>query len=100
MTIHPSALLTIVLMALVTYACRAGGYWLMGRVTMSPRVEIGLTYLPAAVLISLVAPAMAEEGVAGVCAVVATAIAMRRTNNLLVAMVAGIGTVWLVRQIV
>lgn len=100
MTIHPDALLAIALMALVTYACRAGGYWLMGRVTMSPRVEIGLTYLPGAVLISLVVPAMAEEGVPGVCAVVVTAIAMRRTNNLLIAMVAGIGTVWLVRQIV
>lgn len=100
MTIHASALLAIALMAVVTYACRAGGYWLMGRVTMSPRVEIGLTYLPGAVLVSLVAPAMAEEGVPGVCAVVATAIAMRKTNNLLVAMVAGIGTVWLARQII
>jgi len=99
-TIHASALLAIVLMALVTYACRAGGYWLMGRVTMSPRIEIGLTYLPGAVLVSLVAPAMAEEGIPGVCAVAVTALAMRRTNNLLVAMVAGIGTVWLVRQIV
>lgn len=100
MTIHQGALLAIALMALVTYACRSGGYWLMGRVTMSPRVEIGLTYLPGAVLISLVVPAMAEEGVPGVCAVVVTAVAMRRTNNLLIAMVVGIGTVWLVRQIV
>jgi uncharacterized membrane protein len=99
-TIHPSALLTIALMALVTYACRAGGYWLMGRVSMSRRVEIGLTYLPGAVLISLVAPAMAEEGIPGVVAVAATAITMRRTNNLLLAMLAGIGTVWLLRQLV
>lgn len=100
MTIHPTALLTIVLMAVVTYACRAGGYWLMGRVTMSPRVEAGLTYLPGAVLISLVAPAMAREGVPGVCAVVVTAVLMRLSNNLLVAMVGGIFTVWLVRIIV
>ncbi len=100
MTIAPSALLAIALMALVTYACRAGGYWMMGRVTMSPRVETGLTCLPGAVLVSLVAPAMAEEGIAGVCAVAVTAIAMRRTDNLLVAMVAGIGTVWLARQVV
>ena len=100
MTIHPEALLTIALMAVVTYLCRSGGYWLMGRVTMSPRIETGLTYLPGAVLISLVAPAMAREGVPGVCAVVATAIVMRATNNLLVAMVTGIATVWLMRQIV
>ncbi len=100
MTIHPDALLTIALMALVTYACRAGGYWLMGRVTMSPRIEIGLTYLPGAVLISLVAPAMAREGIPGVCAVIVTAVVMRWRNNLLLAMLAGIATVWLVRQVV
>ncbi|MBA2775776.1 MAG: AzlD domain-containing protein [Chloroflexia bacterium] len=87
-------------MAIVTYGCRAGGYWLMGRVTISPRIEIGLTYLPGAVLISLVAPAMAEEGIPGVCAVAATALAMRLTNSLLVAMVAGVGTVWLMRQLI
>ena len=100
MTIHPAALLAILLMAIVTYGCRAGGYWLMGRVTISPRIEIGLTYLPGAVLISLVAPAMAEEGIPGVCAVAATALAMRLTNSLLVAMVAGVGTVWLIRQVI
>jgi len=99
-TIHPAALLAILLMAIVTYGCRAGGYWLMGRVTISPRIEIGLTYLPGAVLISLVAPAMAEEGIPGVCAVAATALAMRLTNSLLVAMVAGVGTVWLMRQLI
>ena len=100
MTIHPEALLTIGLMALVTYACRAGGYWLMGRVTMSPRIEIGLTYLPGAVLISLVAPAMAREGIPGVTAVVVTALVMRVRNNLLLAMLAGIGIVWLTRHLV
>lgn len=72
----------------------------MGRVSISPRVEMGLTYLPGAVLISLVAPAMAEEGIPGVCAVAATAIAMRVTKNLVIAMVVGIGTVWLMRQLV
>ncbi len=99
MTIHPSVLVAIVLMALVTYGCRAGGFWLMGRVSMSHRVEMGLTYLPGAVLVSLVAPAMAREGTPGICAVIVTAVAMRVSNNLLLAMGAGLGTVWLVRQL-
>lgn len=98
MTIHPTALLAIALMALVTYACRAGGYWLMGRVDLSPRIEAGLAYLPGAVLISLVAPAMVEEGIPGTCAVIVTAITMRLANNLLLAMVVGISTIWLLRQ--
>jgi uncharacterized membrane protein len=99
MTIHPQALVAILLMALVTYACRAGGYWLMGRVALSPRVEAGLAYLPGAVLISLVGPAMVDEGIPGVCAVAATAVTMRVSNNLLLAMLAGIGTIWLMRQL-
>ena len=99
MSVHPQALLAIALMALVTYACRAGGYWMMGRVRISPRVEAGLTYLPGAVLISLVAPAMAREGIPGVAAVAVTAVLMRLSNNLLISMVGGIFTVWLVRLI-
>lgn len=99
MTIHPSALLAIVLMAVVTYATRAGGYWLMGRVTISPRVEAGLNALPGAVLASLVVPAMIEEGVAGVLAVASTALVMRRTDNLLFAMIAGVTTIWAMRHV-
>ncbi len=100
MTIHPSALLAIVLMAIVTYLTRAGGYWMMGRVTISPRIEAGLVHLPGAVLIALIAPATVEEGVPGVVALAVTALVMRRTSNLFLAMVAGVGTIWLMRQVV
>lgn len=99
MSIHPSALLAIVLMAIVTYATRAGGYWIMGRVTLSPRVEATLTYLPGAVLTALVVPAVLEEGIAGVVALAATAAAMRWRGNLLLAMAAGIITIQLMRQV-
>lgn len=100
MTIHSSALLAIVLMGLVTYATRAGGYWLMGRVTLTPRVAAMLAYLPGAVLTALVVPPVLEEGIAGVVALAATAVAMRWRNNLLLAMLAGIVTIQLMRQIV
>lgn len=97
MSVHPTALLAIVLMAIVTYATRAGGYWLMGRITLSPRVAVMLAYLPGAVLTSLVVPAVLEEGLAGVIALAATALAMQWRGNLLLAMLAGVGTIWLVR---
>jgi len=99
-TIHPSALLAIALMALVTYLTRAGGYWMMGRVTISPRIEAGLAYLPGAVLVALVVPATVEEGMPGALALAATAVLMRRTGNLFLAMVAGVGTIWLMRQLI
>ena len=98
MTAHPSALLTILLMAAVTYALRAGGYWMMGRVTLSPRMEAGLAYLPGAVITALVVPATINAGVPGTVGLVAVAVVMRRWNNLFLALMAGIGIVWLLRE--
>ena len=97
MSIHPSALLAIILMAVVTYATRAGGYWIMGRVALSPRVAAMLVYLPVAVLASLVVPAVLGEGIEGMIALGATALAMWWRGNLLIAMLTGVGTIWLVR---
>jgi uncharacterized membrane protein len=98
MTVHPSALMTILLMAAATYALRAGGYWMMGRVTLSPRMEAGLAYLPGAVITALVVPSAIDAGMLGIVGLVAVAIVMRRWRNLFLALVVGIGTVWLLRQ--
>lgn len=99
MSAHPSALLAIALMAVVTYATRAGGYWIMGRVTLSPRVAAMLVSLPGAVLTALVVPAVLGEGIAGLAALAVTAVVMRWRGNLLLAMVAGIVTIQLMRQV-
>lgn len=93
------SVVVILAMAVVTYAFRGGGYWLMGRVTLSPRLEAGLAYLPGAVITALVVPSMLEAGVPGVVGVVVVAICMRIRPNLLLAMLAGILTVWIIRQL-
>jgi uncharacterized membrane protein len=100
MTVHGSALLTIVLMAAVTYLLRAGGYWLIGRFPLSPRIEAALTYLPGAVLTALVIPAVIDEPGPGVPALVVVAFVMRKTGNLFLALAGGVFTVWLVRQVI
>ena len=50
------AVLAIVGMAVVTYATRASGVWLLQRVPLSRTLERGLGYLPSAVLVALIAP--------------------------------------------
>lgn len=100
MTIHPTALLAIALMAVVTYLARAGGYWLLGRFTISPQLEAGLGYLPGSIFIALVVPAMIEEGPAGAIAIAVTAVVIHRTNNLLITLLAGIATIWIARQLI
>lgn len=96
--LHRDSIMVIAAMALVTYAFRGGGYWLMGRVTLSPRLEAGLAYLPGAVITALVVPSMLEAGFPGVVGVAVVALCMKLRPNLLFAMVAGIFTVWLIRQ--
>ncbi|MDY7075897.1 MAG: AzlD domain-containing protein [Chloroflexota bacterium] len=76
-------MLAILGMALVTYATRAGGLWLMGRVKPSPRVERWLRHIPGAVLISIVAPIVAASDPAELLAMLATVVVGARTGNIL-----------------
>ncbi|TYC51520.1 AzlD domain-containing protein [Rhodobacterales bacterium] len=67
-------LLTVTCMALVTYALRAGGYWAMGRLPITPRVRRGLEALPGAIIVSTVLPIVLKGGITvGLCLVVAAA---------------------------
>lgn len=98
-SLQTDSLWAIAVMAAITYGFRGGGYWLMGRVTLSPRMEAGLAYLPGAVITALVVPSMLEAGLPGVFGVAVVAICMRIRPNLLIAMTAGILTVWMIRQV-
>ena len=93
-------LLTILGMALVTYATRAGGFWLMGLVTPSPRVETWLKQIPGAVLVALIAPTILASSIAETLAAIATVLVAIRTKNVLIAMLVGVTTVALLRLIV
>ena len=93
-------ILTILGMALVTYATRAGGFWLMGLVTPSPRVETWLKQIPGAVLVALIAPTILASSIAETLAAIATVLVAIRTKNVLIAMLVGVATVALSRLIV
>jgi uncharacterized membrane protein len=96
---HGDALLAIAGMALVTYATRAGGLWALGRVTTSARVEAGLRQLPGTVLVAIVVPAAVANGPAGMLALLATVLVAMRTGKLPLALLVGVGTIWLLRQV-
>ena len=87
------AVLTIVAMGLVTYATRAGGVWLLGRVTAAPWVDTWLRAVPGALLMALVAPGALARGPAEFGAAVGAALVMTRTRNVLLAMAIGVGLV-------
>lgn len=97
MGIDSATLITILGMALVTFATRAGGLVLMRRVSLAGPVERWLRYVPGAVLVALVAPIIAQGGLATLIATVATIVVAACSKSLVLAMVAGVGVVWLLR---
>jgi uncharacterized membrane protein len=90
-------LITILGMALVTYATRAGGFWLMGLVTPSPRIEAWLRQIPGAVLVAIIAPTVLASSLAETLAALATVLLAIRTKNVLIAMLVGVATVAILR---
>ena len=97
MQIESMTIVTIVGMALVTFATRVGGFWLMRYVTLSPRIEAALRHLAGAVLISIVAPLTLTNGLPSLGATLVTALVAARTQNLLLAILSGVGAVWSLR---
>jgi uncharacterized membrane protein len=93
-----AALATILAMAVVTYATRAGGLWLGNRISVGPRVDALLAGLPGAILVSLVAPAIVSAGAVGLVAAASTVLmASRFRGKILLPMVVGVAVVWTLR---
>lgn len=94
MTSDYQALLTITCMALLTYATRAGGLWLMSKVTLSKRIMAWLRHVPGTVLMAIVTPSVLSGGLAEALAGLAAALVAWRSGNLLLALAAGVSVVW------
>jgi len=80
--------LAVLAMAGATYALRAGGYWVMGRVPITARMRRGLEALPGAIIVSTILPIALKGGVpAAVCLfVAASAMALIRRDIVAVAL--------------
>ncbi len=76
-------LVIIVAAAIVTYLTRVGGHLVLSRFDrIHPRVEAGLNAVPAAVLTTLVAPAVLTAGPAEWAALVAAGLAALRGGHM------------------
>jgi uncharacterized membrane protein len=93
------ALVTILGMAGVTYAIRAGGLLLADRLPRTGFVAAWMRHLPGAVLAALVAPAVAGGGIAEAIGAAATLGIYLASRNLLAAMIGGVLSVFLMRML-
>ena len=99
MTVRPELLPMLFSLALASFACRAGGFWLMRFVTVTPRLRATLAAAPLAVMIGIVTPAALRGGVAEWIGLATTFVVMRIFRNDLVAMFSGIAAVALSRAL-
>lgn len=90
--------LTILLMALVTYCTRIGGYLLLSGRHISPRTAKVMEVAPGCVLVAVLAPNFASGKVADLAALAVTVFAATRCS-LLVTVLVGVGSGWLLRQV-
>ena len=99
MPIEPRNIAAILLMGLATYATRAGGLWLIQRLTPSPFLRAWIANIPGAVFAALCAPMVLKAGPAGWAAAAVALLVARRSGNLFVAMVAGVVAIVLLRAV-
>lgn len=89
----------LIAVTLASFACRAGGFWLMRFVDVTPRVQAALRAAPLAVMIGIVVPAALRGGVAEWLGIVTTAVLMALTRRDLVAALAGVAAVAVCRAL-
>lgn len=94
MTLDPWVLLAIVAMTVATYANRAGGYLLFRAVNPPAGVRAMLGYVPGALFVSYVAPALAGGGVQQWAGAAATVAVMLATRNVSLAILGGTAAAW------
>ena len=97
MTTSPEFLIALAAMAIAAFACRIGGFLMMGFVPITPRLEAALRVIPLAVMVGIVAPVAAAGRPPEIAGIVAAGVAMKLLGNDLVATLFGIAAVALVR---
>jgi uncharacterized membrane protein len=94
MTVRADVLLAILCMAVVTYACRAGGYALLRSFRPPPFVEAMLRHLPGALFVAYVAPPLLAGGLPASIGAVAVVAAQLAFRNLGLSVLVGVAVVW------
>jgi uncharacterized membrane protein len=91
------SVLAIGAMALVTFLCRIAGVVLMSRVRLTPRIERGLRALPGSIILATILPVAIDNGLPAIVALTTAIVAMVVTRIDIVGLLAGLGTLAVIR---
>ena len=80
--LRSDVMIAFAIMTAVTVASRLGGYWLMGYVTITPRVRRMLDALPGSIIVAAALPVAVNGGAVVVFAILAAmAVTIIRRND-------------------
>jgi uncharacterized membrane protein len=86
-------------MTAVTVASRLGGYWLMGYVTVTPRVRRMLDALPGSIIVAAALPVAVNGGPVVMFAIVAALLVSIIRRNDFIAVITGMAVAALARAL-
>ena len=92
-----STIMVISAMAIVTVFVRWAGFYLIGFVSVGPRVEAAFRTLPGAVAAATILPIVANDGASALAAVLVSGFAAYRGASDFVAVLCGLGVAILLR---
>jgi uncharacterized membrane protein len=99
MSLSADMLFVIAVMTVAAAICRLGGFWLMRFVPLTPRVQSALAAIPLAVMAGIIAPNVLRGGVPEGAGLIATIVAVKLGGNDIVAILSGLATVAVLRQV-
>jgi uncharacterized membrane protein len=92
-------MIAFAVMTAITVASRLGGYWLMGYVTVTPRVRRMLDALPGSIVVAASLPVAVNGGAVVMFAIVAALVVTVIRRNDFIAVITGMAVAALARAI-
>jgi uncharacterized membrane protein len=92
-----TALAVVFGMSLATYATKAGGFWALDRIELSDSVREALDALPGGIIVAILTVRLLDGGPTEWTAGIVVVLVAYRTENVLLAMAAGVGALLVVR---
>ncbi|MDB5513489.1 MAG: branched-chain amino acid transport [Tardiphaga sp.] len=97
--LRSDVMIAFAVMTAVTVLSRIGGYWLMGYVTMTPRVRRMLDALPGSIIIAAALPVAVNGGAVVMFAIVAAMVVTIIRRNDFIAVITGMVVAALARAL-
>lgn len=93
------AIIVIILAGIITYSLRFGGLLVGDILSKHKFVENLIKALPGTLLLSFIVPSIISEGIPGAISALVTGIIAKKTNNVLIALIAGMALIILFRNL-